>query len=43
METIITKKHTERNPHILDPVMVTVHNDQEEEITHLHEVEHIRI
>lgn len=43
VETVITEENTKRNMHVLDPIMVTVHANQEEEITHLCEVEHIRI
>lgn len=37
------EENTRRNPHIMTIAVVTVRDDQEEEITHLREVEHIRI
>lgn len=43
VETVIGEENTKRNLHVLDPLVVTVHGDQEEEITHLCEVKHIRI
>jgi len=43
VEIVISEANTKRNPHVMDPVVVTVCNDQEEEITHLSKVEHIRI
>jgi len=43
VETIISKENTKRNPHVMAPAIVTMHDDQDEEVTQLHEVEHIRI
>ena len=43
VETVISKENTKSNLHAMSPVVVTVRDDQEEEITDLHEVEHIRI
>lgn len=43
MEMVINEENTKRNPHVLDPIVVTVCDDQNEEITYLRKVEHIRI
>jgi len=43
VKTIISEENTERDPHIMAPAVVKVRNVQEEEITHLHEDEHLMI
>jgi len=40
--TIISKEHEKRNPHVI-LIGVTVHETQDDEITQLHKVEHIRL
>lgn len=43
VETVISEENTKRNLHVMAPAVVIVCEDQEEEITQLCEVEHIRI
>lgn len=43
VETIISEENANRNPHVIDLVVVTVCEDQDEEITQLCEVKQIDI
>jgi len=43
VKTIISEGNTKRSPHVMAPVVVTVRDGQEEELTHIREDEHLRI
>lgn len=43
VETVISEENTKKNPHVIALVVATVHEDHDQEITQICEVEHIRI
>lgn len=43
VRTIISEAHAKMNPHVIELTSVTMHEAQDEEITQLHEVDHIML